>query len=89
MGRELYESSAVFREAMDRCAGAWKEETGESLIELLYGGDKEAAESCLKQARYAQPALFAFEYALAEMWRSWGIEPAWCWVTAWENMLRQ
>jgi acyl transferase domain-containing protein/SAM-dependent methyltransferase len=76
MGRELYESSPVFREAMDRCAVAWKEETGESLIELLYGTEKEVGESRLKQARYAQPALFAVEYALAEMWRSWGIEPS-------------
>ncbi len=76
MGRELYESSEVFRKAMDGCAAAWREETGESLIELLYGQEKESAESRLKQARYAQPALFAFEYALAEMWRSWGIEPS-------------
>ena len=36
MGRELYESSAVFRAAMERCSAAWKEETGESLIEVLY-----------------------------------------------------
>jgi malonyl CoA-acyl carrier protein transacylase len=77
MGRELYESSAVFRAAMERCDAAWKEETGESLIEVLYPGKDEIgqAESRMKRARYAQPSLFAFEYALAEMWRSWGIEP--------------
>ena len=77
MGRELYESSAVFRAAMERCSAAWKEETGESLIEVLYppSDEVEQAESRMKRARYAQPSLFAFEYALAELWRSWGIEP--------------
>ena len=30
----------------------------------------------LDETGYTQPALFAFEYALASLWRSWGIEPA-------------
>jgi acyl transferase domain-containing protein len=29
----------------------------------------------LNETLYTQPALFAFEYALAELWRSWGITP--------------
>ena len=70
MGRELYEGSVVFREAVERCSVAWKDQTGESLSEALYvRGDE------LKDARVIQPALFALEYGLAELWRSWGIEP--------------
>jgi acyl transferase domain-containing protein/NADPH-dependent curcumin reductase CurA len=71
MGRELYEGSEVFRGSVDRCAEFWHGESGESLLEALYGSGEG-----LKQARYAQPALFAVEYGLSELWRSWGVEPA-------------
>ncbi len=70
MGRELYESSTVYREAIERCSALWQEQTGASLTQALYGGSE------LKDAQVAQPALFALEYGLAELWRSWGIEPA-------------
>src|SRR6185295_5363846 len=29
----------------------------------------------LNQTGFTQPALFAFEYALAQLWRAWGVEP--------------
>lgn len=29
----------------------------------------------INQTLYTQPALFAIEYALAELWQSWGIRP--------------
>jgi len=29
----------------------------------------------ISQTRYTQPAIFAVEYALAQLWLSWGIEP--------------
>ncbi len=34
------------------------------------------AGSLLDQTGYTQPVMFAIEYALATLWRSWGIEPA-------------
>lgn len=72
MGKELYGAQPVFRKALDRCAELLKGELQEPLLEVLWGGGTDL----LKQTAYAQPALFAVEYALAEMWRSWGIEPS-------------
>ncbi|MGC2621029.1 MAG: acyltransferase domain-containing protein, partial [Acidobacteriaceae bacterium] len=72
MGRELYRSQPVFRRVMDQCAEMLREELEEPLPEVLWG----AHTGLLNQTAYTQPALFALEYALAETWRSWGIEPA-------------
>ncbi|NTX34336.1 SDR family NAD(P)-dependent oxidoreductase [Myxococcus sp. CA033] len=70
MGRELYETEPVFRAALDRCdallAGTWEE----SLLSVMHGTG-----SRIDDTAYTQPALFALEYALTELWRSWGVEP--------------
>ena len=31
---------------------------------------------CLEHTQYTQPALFALEWSLAELWRSRGVEPS-------------
>jgi acyl transferase domain-containing protein/SAM-dependent methyltransferase len=71
MGRQLYETSPVFRGVIDECAKA----LGESfdLVGALY--DSGSAEK-INETAFAQPALFAIEVALARLWRSWGVEPA-------------
>ena len=72
MGRELYDTQPGFRAAIDRCDALLREELDEPLLSVLYG---EAA-TRIDETRYAQPALFAIEYALAAMWQSWGVAPA-------------
>jgi acyl transferase domain-containing protein len=74
MGRELHESQPVFRAAMRRCDEILRPLLHCSLVELLYGDAPEA--SRLDETLYAQPALFAIEYAIAELWRAWGVNPA-------------
>ena len=78
MGRELYESEAVFREQVDACAEMLKPRLGSDLREILYPpADKlEASQVQLNETAITQPALFVIEYALARLWMSWGIEPA-------------
>ncbi|HKN21466.1 MAG TPA: SDR family oxidoreductase [Terracidiphilus sp.] len=77
MARELYEQEPVFREALDLCAKHLREPLGIDLIATLYPSDaeKEACAERLNQTWLTQPALFAIEYALAQWWRSLGVEP--------------
>jgi len=98
MCRELYEQEGVFRGELDRCAEVLREEMGEDLRAVLYPGVGEEAEAerKLEETRWAQPALFAVEYALARQWESWGVRGevllghsvgemvAWCLGGAWE-----
>ena len=72
MGKELYATEPIFRRTLDHCAELLKGELQESLFEVMWGSKTEL----LLQTAYAQPALFAVEYALAEMWKSWGIGPS-------------
>ncbi|MGH8262903.1 MAG: SDR family oxidoreductase, partial [Steroidobacteraceae bacterium] len=74
----LYKTEPVVRKAIDRCARLLKPIVGADLRRLLFPGrrrHKEAAEA-LKDTRWAQPALFTVAYAVAKLWKSWGIQPA-------------
>ncbi|MGF1512617.1 MAG: aminotransferase class I/II-fold pyridoxal phosphate-dependent enzyme [Elainellaceae cyanobacterium] len=75
MGKALYDSRPVFRKALQRCADLLPEVP---LLEILYpvqSSEASAAEARLEQTVYTQPALFAVEYALAQLWLSWGVRP--------------
>ncbi|AFZ28189.1 polyketide synthase family protein [Cylindrospermum stagnale PCC 7417] len=74
MGRELYTTQPTFRQSLERCQEILKKSGNQdrSLLEVLYQSDDI---SLLEQTAYTQPALFALEYALTQMWKSWGIEP--------------
>ncbi len=74
MGRELYETQPAFRQALDRCDELLRPVLGQSLLTVLY--PEPGQDSPLNDILFAQPAQFAIEYALAELWRSWGIVPS-------------
>jgi phthiocerol/phenolphthiocerol synthesis type-I polyketide synthase C len=64
---QLYDQQPVFRKAIDRCARFWSVQADERKLSELFSG------RCAAECRDA--ALFALEYALAELWQSWGIQP--------------
>jgi len=77
MARELYETEPIFREHLEACCTRLKPHLGLDLRQVLYPapGEEEQAAQRLRQTELAQPALFAVEYALARLWRSWGVRP--------------
>ncbi|MBP0032421.1 MAG: SDR family NAD(P)-dependent oxidoreductase [Roseofilum sp. Belize BBD 4] len=75
MGRQLYESSPVFREAIAQCNTILGYELDRPLLEILYPDSEAEPSPLLDRTAYTQPALFALEYALFKLWQSWGIQP--------------
>ncbi len=73
MGRQLFDTQPVFRQALKRCAELLVPYLEQPLLSVLYPEDE--ASSPLHETIYTQPALFALEYSLFELWRSWGIVP--------------
>ncbi|WP_052517811.1 type I polyketide synthase [Archangium violaceum] len=71
MGRELYETQPVFREALEQCAAALKGVLEKPLVRVLFGPES----ALLKEASYGGAAVFALEWALARLWRAWGVVP--------------
>ena len=74
MGHQLYETEPIFRQALDRCDKILRSYLEQPLLKVLYPAP--GTSSPLDETAYTQPALFALEYALFELWKSWGIEPA-------------
>jgi phthiocerol/phenolphthiocerol synthesis type-I polyketide synthase E len=74
MGRALYEREPVFRAELDQCAKLLRSSLGADLRRIVYANDAEAS-ARLGETRFAQPALFAVEYALAKLWIEWGVVP--------------
>ncbi|HJW11273.1 MAG TPA: acyltransferase domain-containing protein, partial [Albitalea sp.] len=73
MARGLYEAAPVFRAALDRCAEALAPRLARPLLEVLFPAEGQA--SPIDDTAYTQPALFALEVALCELWRAWGVTP--------------
>ena len=70
MATALYESSAVFRDALDEVDAAMAPHLGVRIREIM---DDER----IDRTEFAQPAIFALQYAQARALLRLGAEPAW------------
>ena len=75
MGKELYDTQPVFRQALDRCASILDRLLERPFLDLLFAPEGTPDAELIHQTGYTQPALFSFEYALSMLWQSWGIRP--------------
>jgi malonyl CoA-acyl carrier protein transacylase len=73
MGRQLYDTQPLFRQTLEQCNEILLPYLEKSLLDIIYAPETEA--ETLNQTSYTQPALFAIEYALYQLWKSWGIQP--------------
>lgn len=74
MGRKLYQTQPTFRQVLDDCDKILRPYLEKSLLSVLY--PEPGISSPLNETAYTQPALFALEYTLFQLWKSWGVEPA-------------
>ncbi len=74
MTRQLYDTQPTFKRVIDQCAELLNKDLDQPLLSILFPADP--ADTRLHDTTYTQPALFVVEYALAQLWRSWGIEPS-------------
>jgi len=77
MAEGLYQQERVFREELDRCCNILQPLIGIDLRDILYPSNSDLAiiAEKLQETAIAQPAIFAIEYSLTQLWMSWGIKP--------------
>jgi acyl transferase domain-containing protein len=74
MARHLYQRVPEFRHAFDHCLQALQPHLSVPLLSVLHPASADDAR--IDQTEFSQPALFALEWSLAQMWRAWGVTPA-------------
>ena len=73
MGAPLYARFPEFRRHLDELDELFAPHLSRSLRAMVLGEADDA--ELIHQIRWMQPALFSLDYAVAMLWRSWGVTP--------------
>ena len=73
MSRALHDTCAVYRDALAAVDDAMAPHLGRSIRELMFTADADTVD----RTQFAQPAIFALEYAVAAALATVGVTPAW------------
>ncbi|RKH57423.1 type I polyketide synthase, partial [Corallococcus llansteffanensis] len=74
---EAFLREPAFRAAIDTCAEWLRGPLGADLRDVMFAGPErfDAASRELDRPLWSQPALFVCDWALAQLWLSWGVKP--------------
>ncbi|MGE3806859.1 MAG: SDR family NAD(P)-dependent oxidoreductase, partial [Gemmataceae bacterium] len=70
MGRQLFETQPTFRMTIRQCEEILRADLPHPLSEALFQEN-----GLLERTEFKLPALFTLEFALAQLWGSWGLLP--------------
>ena len=73
LGQVLFETEPAVRGVLERCDELIRSERGASLLEVMFGADRDAAS--LEDPAWAQPATYALGCALTALWSGVGVSP--------------
>ncbi len=72
MGKVLYNEEPLFKYELDHCFGLLKQHSSKDFKSILF---ENTNSSVINDTNNAQPILFIFEYALAKLLMSYGLNP--------------
>lgn len=76
MGRSLYQTTPVFRKAIDDCHSILVAAGFPGVLPIITPEGESSGLTKLEEFEANQAAIFSLEYALAKLWLSWGVKPS-------------
>lgn len=76
MGKALYLTCAVFKKHIDECHSFLTASGFPGIRSIITAGDEGSGLGVSEEFEAYQAAIFSLEYALAQLWISWGMTPS-------------